>query len=96
VLDDTRNQPVIALPWFDHGRVSSFPPVHADRRTPPEGRPASSHRWRSDRRRREEVEGSVQGNGAVVRFEVLEVSPRLNPFPLTRAAAMEIYVWVSR
>jgi hypothetical protein len=37
VLDDTRNQPVIALPWFDHGRVSSFPPVHADRRTPPEG-----------------------------------------------------------
>jgi hypothetical protein len=46
--------------------------------------------------RREEVEGSVQGAGAIILFEVLEVSPRLNPSPLREPAAMEIYVGVSR
>jgi hypothetical protein len=96
VLDDTRNQPVAALPCFDHGRVSSFPPVHADRRHLRESGLLSATDGALIEWRREEVEGSVQGAGAIILFEVLEVSPRLNPSPLREPAAMEIYVGVSR
>jgi hypothetical protein len=83
VWDDTRNQPVVGLPSFDRGRISSFPPCNADRRTPLKERPLSAADGALIERRCEEIEG-YSGAGAVVRFEIPEVPRRLNP-PSTRA-----------
>ena len=62
MLDDTRNQPVVTLPGFDHGQVSSFPPVHADRTAPPRGVAClSATDGALIGRRRAEIEGFSSG-----------------------------------
>ena len=97
MLGDTRNQPVIALPCFDHGRVSLFPPVQRRSHDPTRRSGLQiSHRWRSCSRRREEIEASVRALELSFRFEISRGLPPFEPLPLREPATIEIYVVVSR
>ena len=70
---NTRNQPVRLLPYFDREPASL---ISLRRQDAPLGVAClSATDGALIERRREEIEGPVPARGAVVRFEVPEVSP---------------------
>jgi hypothetical protein len=69
VLDDTRNQPVVTLPCFDHGQVFIVSSRARRSHGPPGGVSClSATDGALIGRRRAEIEGFSSGAGAVVRF----------------------------